>query len=305
MADATPVSLDGRTLTLTNLDKVLYPATSTTKGEVLDYYARIAPVMVAHTRGRCMTMRRYPDGVEGPSFFEKRCPSHRPEWMPTAVGPGDRKGELRYCRFDEPAAIVWAANLAALELHAPMARADDLAHPLMCVFDLDPGPGTGIPECAALALEIRDLLAAADLDCVAKTSGSKGMQVYVPLNSPGPDAADHEHCASFALAVGQLLAQRHPRGVTTTMARAQRSGKVFVDWSQNALHKTTVCVYSMRARPEPTVSTPLHWAEVAAAADGSDPLVFRIGDVLERVAEHGDLFATALEAVQRLPAPRS
>ena len=143
MADATPVSLDGRTLTLTNLDKVLYPATSTTKGEVLDYYARIAPVMVAHTRGRCMTMRRYPDGVDGPSFFEKRCPSHRPEWMPTAVGPGDRKGELRYCRFDEPAAIVWAANLAALELHAPMARSDDLAHPLMCVFDLDPGPGTG------------------------------------------------------------------------------------------------------------------------------------------------------------------
>ncbi len=305
MADGTPVQIDGRTLSVTNLDKVLYPDTRTTKAEVIDYYARIAPVMVAHTQGRCMTMRRYPNGVDGKSFFEKRCPSHRPDWVPTAVGPGDRKGELRYCRFDEPAAIVWAANLAALELHAPMARSDDLDHPLMCVFDLDPGPGTAIPECAALALEIREILATADLDCLAKTSGSKGMQVYVPLNDTGPDAADHEHCASFALAVGQMLAQRHPDGVTTTMAKAERPGKVFVDWSQNAHHKTTICVYSMRARPAPTVSTPLDWDEVTAAADGDDPLVFRIEDVLARVEERGDLFAPAVELVQHLPRARS
>lgn len=305
MADGTPVRVDGRTLSLSNLDKVLYPEAGTTKAEVIDYYGRIAEVMVAHTSGRCMTMRRYPNGVDGTSFFEKRCPSHRPDWLPTAVGPGDRKGELRYCRFDEPAALVWAANLAALELHAPMARSDDLDHPTMCVFDLDPGPGTAIPECAELALEIREILASADLDCVAKTSGSKGMQVYVPLNDPGPQRSDHEHCSSFALAVGQMLEKRRPKGVTTTMAKAERPGKVFVDWSQNAHHKTTVCVYSMRARPLPTVSTPVTWDEVSSAADGDAPLVFRIEDVLARVAEQGDLFAPALELVQQLPRPRS
>ena len=329
MADGTPVRIDGRTLSLSNLDKVLYPESATTKAEVIDYYARVAEVMVRHTAGRCMTMRRFPNGVDGKSFFEKRCPSHRPDWLPTAVGPGDRSGEPHYCRFDEPAAIVWAANLAALELHAPMARSDDLDHPLMCVFDLDPGPGTTIMECAQLALEIRDVLASTDLQCFAKTSGSKGMQVYVPLNGDrvagrgddrgagqsdalqrnGPGGgddgrSDHEHCASFALAVGQLLAKRHPRGVTTTMAKAERSGRVFVDWSQNAHHKTTICVYSMRARPRPTVSTPIDWDEVAAGAAGTDPLVFEISDVLARVAERGDLFAPTLDLVQRLPRPR-
>ena len=305
MADGTPVTVDGRRLSLSNLDKVLYPDSGTTKAEVIDYYARIAPAMVAHTAGRCMTMRRYPNGVDGSSFFEKRCPSHRPEWLPTAVGPGDRKGELRYCRFDEPAALVWAANLAALELHAPMARSEDLDHPLMCVFDLDPGPGTAIPECAQLALEIREVLASAGLEAMAKTSGSKGMQVYVPLNRTGAGAAGHEDAASFALAVGQLLEKRHPTSVTTTMAKVERPGKVFVDWSQNAHHKTTICVYSMRARPRPTVSTPVSWDEVEAAADGEDPLVFEIGDVLDRVDRLGDLFAPALELVQDLPRPRS
>jgi len=304
MADATPVRIEDRTLSLSNLDKVLYPSTGTTKAEVIDYYARISPVMVAHTAGRCMTMRRFPNGVDGKSFFEKRCPSHRPEWIPTAVGPGDRRGELHYCRFDEPAAIVWAANLAALELHAPMARSSDLDRPLACVFDLDPGPGTGIPECAQLAIEIREVLASVDLDCLAKTSGSKGMQLYVPLNGSGGRPQAHEDCASFARAVGQLLERRHPSGVTTTMARAERPGKVFVDWSQNAHHKTTVCVYSMRARQEPTVSTPVTWDEVGAASDGTDPLVFRIDEVLDRVAEQGDLFASVLELVQQLPTPK-
>ncbi len=305
MAEGTPVQVDGRRLSLSNLDKVLYPETGTTKSEVIDYYARIGEVMVRHTAGRCMTMRRYPNGVDGKSFFEKRCPSHRPDWIGTSVGPGDRKGELRYCRFDEAAALVWAANLAALELHAPMARAEDLDHPLMCVFDLDPGPRTAIPECAQLALEIREVLASADLEAVVKTSGSKGMQVYVPLNVTGADAPGHEDCAGFALAVGQLLEKRHPAGVTTTMAKVERPGKVFVDWSQNAHHKTTVCVYSMRARPRPTVSTPVSWDEVAAAAEGEDPLVFEIHDVLDRVDAHGDLFAPALELTQVLPRPRA
>jgi bifunctional non-homologous end joining protein LigD len=305
VAEGTSVDVGGRRLSLSNLDKVLYPESHTTKAEVIDYYARIAPVMVAHTAGRCMTMRRYPNGVEGQSFFEKRCPQHRPDWVPTAVGPGDRKGELRYCRFEEPAALVWSANLAALELHAPMARSDALDVPLMCVFDLDPGPGTAIPDCAALALEIHEVLQATGLDAVAKTSGSKGLQVYVPLNTTGADAHSHEECASFALAVGQLLEQRHRDRVTVTMARSERPGRVFVDWSQNAHHKTTVCVYSMRARSRPTVSTPVTWDEVSAAADGVDPLVFEIDDVLDRVAEHGDLFAPALELTQRLPRPKS
>jgi bifunctional non-homologous end joining protein LigD len=305
MADGTPVDVDGRRLTLTNLAKVLYPAGGTTKAEVIDYYARIGPTMVRHTAGRCMTMRRYPNGVEGNSFFEKRCPSHRPDWVPTAVGPGDRKGELRYCRFDEPAALVWAANLAALELHAPMARSDALDTPLMCVFDLDPGPGTAVPECARLALAIHEVLASAGLEGVAKTSGSKGLQVYVPLNTTGTDAHTHEECSAFALAVGQLLEKQHPDGVTVTMAKAQRPNKVFVDWSQNAFHKTTVCVYSMRARPRPTVSTPVTWDEVADGADGTDPLVFEIDDVLDRLEEMGDLFAPAVDLVQRLPRPRS
>jgi bifunctional non-homologous end joining protein LigD len=304
MGDGTTVDVDGRRVTLTNLDKVLYPDTGTTKAEVIDYYARIGSVLVDHTAGRCMTMRRYPNGVEGASFFEKRCPSHRPDWVPTAVGPGDRKGELRYCRFDEPAALVWAANLAALELHAPMARSGALDTPLACVFDLDPGPGTAIPECARLALAIGEVLAATGLEAVAKTSGSKGLQVYVPLNTTDGEAHTHEECSAFALAVGQLLEKRDPAGVTVTMARSERPGRVFVDWSQNAFHKTTVCVYSMRARPRPTVSTPVSWDEVADAADGRDPLVFEIGDVLERVADRGDLFAPVLELAQRLPRPR-
>jgi bifunctional non-homologous end joining protein LigD len=300
----TPVEVAGRRLTVSNLDKVLYPATGTTKAEVIDHYARLADVLLPHTRGRCMTLRRWPDGVEGQSFFEKRCPSHRPDWLPTSIGPGDRKGELRYCRFEEPAALVWAANLAAIELHAPMARADALDTPLMCVFDLDPGPGTAIPECARLALEIREVLDSAGLESLVKTSGSKGLQLYVPLNTTGPLGHTHDECAAFARAVGQLLERRHPAGVTTTMAKAERPGRVFVDWSQNAHHKTTVCVYSMRARQQPTVSTPVTWDEVTAAAAGADPLVFTTADVISRVRDHGDLFAPAAELRQRLPRPR-
>lgn len=305
MADVTAVEVDGRRLDLSNLHKVLYPEAGVTKAEVIDHYARVGPFMVAHTRGRCMTMRRFPEGVDGPSFFEKRCPGHRPEWIPSSLGPGDRKGGVRYCRFDEPAALVWSANLAALELHAPMARAEDLDVPLACVFDLDPGPGTAVAECAALALGIHEVLASVGLEACAKTSGSKGLQVYVPLNVTGAGAHTHQGCADFALAVGQLLERRDPAGVTTTMARAERPGKVFVDWSQNAFHKTTVCVYSLRARPRPTVSTPVTWDEVSDAAEGRDPLVFESADVQERLARRGDLFAPVLDLVQHLPTPRA
>jgi bifunctional non-homologous end joining protein LigD len=304
VAKSTTVHVEGRELALTNLDKVLYPEAGFTKAEVIDYYARIAPTMVRHTEGRCVTLRRWPEGVEGPDFFEKNCPKHRPEWVDTARGPGRSRGEVHYCVLDEPAAFVWTANLAALELHTPMARSDALDVPLMCVFDLDPGPGTGLRECAALALEIREVLDAAGLQCAAKTSGSKGMQVYIPLNTTGADAHTHEETSAFALAVGGFLEKRSPGTVTTTMARSERKGKVFVDWSQNAFHKTTVCVYSLRARPRPTVSTPLDWDEVEAGVTGEQPLVFEAAEALERVEARGDLFAATLDVQQHLPSPR-
>ncbi len=292
--------IGGRTLALSNLDKVLYPQAGFTKGEVIDYYVRIAPVLLAHLGDRGITFRRYPNGVDGQSFFEKRCPSHRPDWVQTALGPGDHGGPINYCRLSEVAALAWAANLAALELHAPMARADGIDAPTMVVYDLDPGAPAAMPECAEIGLLIRDVLAGIGLASFAKTSGSKGLQLYVPLNSPHT----HEHASSFALAVGQALEKARPDLVVTTQAKAARAGKVLIDWSQNSRHKTTVCAYSLRARPRPTVSTPVSWDEVAEAADGA-PLSFEVVDVLARVDDLGDLFAPVLTEVQQLPAAPS
>lgn len=295
------VEIDGRRLKLSNLDKVLYPEAGFTKAEVIDYAVRIAPVMLAHIADRGLTLRRYPNGVDGTSFFEKRCPSHRPEWVGTFDGPGDRDGTIGYCALDSPAALAWAANLAALELHAPMARGTDIESPTMLVFDLDPGPGTGIHECAEVALDIRAVLDnLAGLVCLPKTSGSKGLQLYVPLNTPHT----HEHCSSFALAVAQVLEKHHADRVTSTMAKAARPNKVFIDWSQNSRHKTTVAVYSLRARPRPTVSTPVTWDEIDAAASG-EPLSFEAPEVLDRVERHGDLFAPVLTTEQALPAAQT
>lgn len=290
------VAVGDRTLSLSNLDKVMYPAVGFTKSQVIDYYARVAPVMLPHVRSRCMTLRRWPDGVEGQSFFNKRCPSHRPEWLGTAVGPGDRDGDIHYCSLEEQAALVWTANMAALELHAPMALSADLESPVIMVFDLDPGPPAAMTECCQVALALQEVLQAVDLDAYPKTSGSKGLQVYVPLNSPHT----HDHASSFALAVGQLLAKNHPEQVLVEMNKKLRTGKVFVDWSQNSRHKTTIAVYSLRAQERPTVSTPLDWDEVAAGADGQ-PLVFTSGEVLDRVDEFGDLFAPVASQVQTLP----
>ena len=294
----TTVRVGDRTLKLSNLDKVLYPVAGFTKAEVIHYYANVAPAMLPHLAGRALTFRRFPDGVDGGSFFEKRCPGHRPSWVRVALGPGDRKGGIEYCVLDEPAALVWAANMAALELHAPMALADDLDAPRAVVFDLDPGAPADIHTCCELALSIRDVLAAIGLDVWAKTSGSKGLQLYVPVNGP----LTHEDAAAFALAVGQLLEKQQPKRVVTTMSKAVRPGKVFVDWSQNNRHKTTVAVYSLRARPRPTVSTPVAWEEVAASADRSHDLVFEAPEVLDRVHQQGDLFAPVLTRVQQLPA---
>ncbi len=290
------VQVGERSLALSNLDKVLYPRTGFTKAQVIEYYTRIGPVMLPHIEDRALTLRRYPDGVEGKSFFEKRCPSHRPDWVSVAIGPGDRNGTIDYCRLDELAALVWTANLAAIELHAPMARCDDLETPTMLVFDLDPGAPATIVECCSVALAIREILASVGLEVFAKTSGSKGMQLSIPLNSPHT----HEQTSSFALAVGQLLEKQRPTEVLTNMKRSERPGKVFIDWSQNSRHKTTIAPYSLRARPEPTVSTPIDWDEVAAGAEGVPP-TFRADEVVERVEARGDLFAPTLTLVQSLP----
>jgi bifunctional non-homologous end joining protein LigD len=293
------VELEGRSLTLSNLDKRLYPS-GFTKAQVIDYYARIAPYMLPHIASRCLTFRRFPNGTDTAGFFEKRCPKHRPGWVATADGPGDRNGTIPYCRIDEPAALIWAANLAAIELHAPMSFAADIDTPAALVFDFDPGEPAAIRECCQIALLVRDVLAAVDVRGWCKTSGSKGLQMYVPLNTP----CTHDHASSFALAVGQLLERQQPDRVTTTMAKAVRPGKIFVDWSQNARHKTTIAPYSLRARPDPTVSTPVSWDEVEACATGTVTLRFEAADVLARVDEFGDLFSAVLTTTQSLPARR-
>ena len=296
-AQSVEIDVDGRHLSLSNLDKVLYPS-GFTKAQVIDYMARIAPVAIPHLTGRALTFKRFPDGTETAGFFEKRCPGHRPPWVDVALGPGDRKGGIEYCRLDEVAAMVWAANMAAIEIHAPMALADDLATPRALVFDFDPGAPATIVECCEIALATRDVLGSVGLEGWCKTSGSKGLQLYVPLNT---DGVTHEGVADFALAVGQVLERQLPGRVTTVMAKAERPGKIFVDWSQNAFHKTTIAPYSLRARPEPTVSTPVDWNEVGACAAGEVELRFTSDQVLGRVEARGDLFAPVLTVEQGLP----
>ena len=293
------VEIDGRRLSVSNLDKVLYPLIGFTKAQVIDYYVKVAPVMVDHIGDRGVTLRRWPDGVTADSFFEKRCPGHRPEWVGTCDGPGDRGGAIGYCRIDSMAALAWTANLAALEIHSPMARCGEIDSPAMLVFDLDPGSPATIVECCQVALDIRAVLDAVALSSYPKTSGNKGMQLYVPLNVP----ATHSHASEFALAVAQLLEQQHPTRVLSNMKKSLRKGKVFIDWSQNSRHKTTIAPYSLRANDRPTVSTPITWDEVSDGADG-EPLVHDSGDVLERIAELGDLFADTLVLEQELPIPQ-
>jgi bifunctional non-homologous end joining protein LigD len=290
------VQVDGRRLRLTNLDKVLYPATGFTKGQVLDYYARVGPTMLGHLSRRPLTMVRLPDGIEGERFFEKRCPGHRPDWVPTV--PLDADSAIRACSIEEVPALVWTANLAALELHTPQATADDPWHPTAMVFDLDPGAPADVVECAQVALDLRDLLEQLSLRCVVKTSGSKGLHLSVPLR---PEA-DAETTKAFALALGRVLEDRDPLHVTVNMAKEQRGGRVFVDWSQNDRHKTTVCAYSLRATSTPGVSTPLTWDEIGEIADGARALAEHSPtDVLARVDDVGDLYADSLAADQTLP----
>jgi bifunctional non-homologous end joining protein LigD len=286
------VDVEGRRLSLSNLDKVLYPQAGFTKGQVIEYYTRIAPAVLAHLRDRPLTLKRYPNGVEAQYFYEKNCPSHAPEWVRK-----ERAGEIDYCVCDDLSTLVWLANLADLELHPSLSLVADMEHPTVMAFDLDPGPGAALPECGEVALLLRDTLGQLGLDCYPKTSGSKGIQVYVPLNSGEADYRSGTKRLSQALA--RHLEQQHPKLIVSSQKKELRRDKVLIDWSQNDEHKTTVGVYSLRARERPTVSTPLAWSELEEGDPGE--LVFEAGDVLERVEEHGDLFAPVVEQEQRLP----
>ena len=294
------VEVEGRPLRLSNLDKVLYPAAGFTKAQVIDYYTRVAPALLPHLRGRPLTLKRYPNGVESAYFYEKECPSHRPEWVRTeAIWSRRNARPVNYCVVDDLATLVWTANLADLELHTSLSLAVDIDTPTMLVFDLDPGPPAAIVECAQVATWLRQIFAELGLESFPKTSGSKGLQVYVPLNVP----TSYDETKPFARALAELLERHHPELVVSSMKKSLRPGKVLVDWSQNDEHKTTVCVYSLRARARPTVSTPVTWDEVEDALAARDPdlLSFDSEEALERVDEGGDCFAPVLELEQELP----
>jgi bifunctional non-homologous end joining protein LigD len=294
------VEIDGRHLSLTNLDKVLYPATGFTKGQVIDYYARIAPALVPHLAGHPLTLKRYPGGVDQEYFFEKNATKHRPDWVKTApIWSGGNQRNVNYILADDLATLVWVANLAALELHPSLSLAKDIACPTAMVFDLDPGPPANIVQCAQVGMWLREIFEHFGLQSFPKTSGSKGLQIYVPLHTP----TSYDATKPFAHALARLLEQEHPELVVSDMKKELRNGKVLVDWSQNDEHKTTVSVYSLRAREHPTVSTPIEWEEVERALKKKDAsmLVFEAGQVLERVQKRGDLFEPVLKLKQKLP----
>ena len=298
--NAPVVEIQGKHLKLSNLDKVLYPGAGFTKGQVIDYYARIAPVLLPHLAGRPLTMKRYPGGVDQQYFFEKNAPAHRPEWIKTApIWSYGNKRNVNYLLANDLATLVWIANLASLELHPSLSLAKDISCPTMMVFDLDPGPPAGMVQCARVGLWLREIFDHFGLQSFPKTSGSKGLQVYVPLNTP----TTYEKTKPFAHALARLLEEEHRDLVVSDMKKALRVGKVLVDWSQNDEHKTTISLYSLRARERPTVSTPVHWEEVQRVLLKKNPklVVFEAGQVLQRVEEMDDIFEPVLKLKQKLP----
>jgi bifunctional non-homologous end joining protein LigD len=295
------IEVEGRQIKLSNLDKVLYPRAGFTKGQVIDYYVRIAPVLLPHLAERPLTLKRYPNGVDGMYFYEKNCPSYRPPWMKTAsVWSEGNNRFMDYCVVADLPTLVWLGNLADLELHTSLACAPETQRPTVIAFDLDPGPPATIVQCCQVALWVREIFAQFGLQAFPKTSGSKGLQVYVPLNTK----VTYEQTKPFARAIARLLEERHPGLVVSDMKKSLRVNKVFVDWSQNDDHKTTVNVYSLRAKDQPTVSTPVTWEEVkdCLEKDGPELLVFTSDKVLQRVEKLGDLFEPVLKLKQRLPA---
>ena len=294
------IEVQGRRLALSNLDKILYPAAEFTKRQVLDYYVRVAPFLIPHLTGRPLTMKRYPDGVDGEFFYEKNAPKHRPDWLKTApIYSRHNRRTIDYILANDLPTLVWMANLASLELHASLSLAEDLARPTMMVFDLDPGSPANVVQCAQVGLWLREVFEQFGLQSFPKTSGSKGLQIYMPLNTP----VKYEATKAFAHAMARLLEERHPELVVSEMKKNVRNGKVFIDWSQNDEHKTTVSVYSLRARERPTVSTPVTWEEVEQVhrKKNAEMLVFEAAQVLERCEKMGDLFAPVVTLKQELP----
>ena len=291
------LTIDDQTIAVSNLDKVLYPETGFTKAQVIDYYIKAAPCLLPHLKNRPLTLKRYPEGVDGFFFYERHCPTHRPEWVKTATVHGSKT--IDYCVLEDLPSLVWAANLADLELHTFLHRSTALTRPAAMVFDLDPGLPADALDCCKVALWIREYLAERNLESFIKTSGSKGMQLFVPLNT----ATTYEKTKSFAKKLAEDMESAHGDEVVSQMQKKLREGKVLIDWSQNDAHKTTVCVYSLRAKSTPTVSTPLTWDEVKSALKGRklSKLTFQSDQALQRMAKLGDLFAPVLTLKQKLP----
>jgi bifunctional non-homologous end joining protein LigD len=299
MATKQSLDVNGTKVDVTNLEKIFYPKARFTKGNVIDYYVRISSVLLPHLKDRPITLKRYPDGVEGFFFYEKKCPDHRPKWIKTTKVAKSEGGQINYCVINDLPSLVWAANLADLELHTFLHKAPSIRRPTAIAFDLDPGPPADIVLCCKVGLWLKGLFDALQLDSFAKTSGSKGLQVYVPINS----AVTYEKTKTFSHAIAELLESQSPETVVSKMQKSLRAGKVLVDWSQNDDHKTTVNVYSLRAKDYPTVSTPVTWEEVDAVVRSkkATALRFESKEVLNRVEKMGDLFAPVLSLKQKLP----
>jgi bifunctional non-homologous end joining protein LigD len=294
------VEVAGRRLSLSNLEKDFYPSYGFTKAHVLEYFRRIAPFILPHLKDRALTFKRYPEGVEKDFFYEKRCPSHRPAWVKTAVIPQDEGEPMTVCLLNDLETLIWAENLASVELHVPLARANSPETPDSMVFDLDPGDRAGILECARVALILRDLLSQIGLAVYAKTSGKKGLHVYVPLNRKDTTFEDTK---TFSKAVAGIMQEHYPNLVTARMAKKERNARVFINWSQNSASRTMICVYSLRAREKPIVSFPLEWRDLENAAKLGDPERLQVthSEALSRVAKKGDLFREVLVKEQKLP----
>jgi bifunctional non-homologous end joining protein LigD len=301
--DVEEIVVSRKKVRVSNRPKVFYPDAGFTKGDMIEYYRAVGRVLVPHLKNRAVTLKRYPDGAAGNFFYEKQCPKHRPEWVRTVTVPRKDGKPIAYCVGWDLATLVWMANLASIELHTSLARAANVRRPTAMVFDLDPGPPADIIDCGEVALAIRKVLKKAGLECWPKTSGSKGMQLYVPLNT----AVSFDDTKRFALDLARHMEEAEPDRIVTTQAKVERSGKVLIDWSQNDDHKTTVSVYSLRAKDRPTVSTPLEWREVTAACTRGDAaaLSFEADEVLARIEKKGDLFDPVLKTKQKLPAALS
>ncbi|MEA2639247.1 MAG: bifunctional non-ous end joining protein LigD [Chloroflexota bacterium] len=301
MAETTR-TVDGHRVKISNPDRVLYPETGFTKGDLLDYYARVGPTMLPYLIGRAVTLKRYPNGVEGEVFFQKNCPVGRPQWLHTAqVWSVTHQRFQRYCMIDDLPSLLWIANLATIEMHVSLAHADQPETPTSVVLDLDPGAPASIVECAQVALWLRERCAALALQCFPKSSGSKGIHLHIPLNTP----ATFDATKTFAHTLADQLAEAHPDLVVSNMRRAQREGRVLVDWSQNDNFKTTVCVYSLRGRARPTVSAPITWDEIEHAWQTRDGrgLLVEAPQLFERLDRQGDLYAPLLTLKQSLASP--